>query len=291
MALPVPPHPLSAAQVLLTPTHLAIVMDYCSGGELFERICAKGPFSEQEARFFFRQLIAGVAYIHSQSVAHRDLKLENALLDGGPNPALKICDFGYSKSSLLHSAAKTTVGTPAYIAPEVLQRSAGYDGRAADVWSCGVTLFVMLAGVYPFEDPSDPRNFRKTMTRILSRTYAFPPGLAVSPEVQDLMSRIFVVQPELRLGVEGIAAHAWFRGGSIPPADLEALARGVPEPAGGMQSVEEVLSVVREAQSAPGGDVALGGLEGGAGVAVGGPGADGVDDDDSFEPGSGEFGA
>ncbi|XLT32815.1 hypothetical protein HN873_064107 [Arachis hypogaea] len=83
-------------EVILTPTHLAI-MEYASGGELFERICNAGRFSEDEARFFFQQLISGVSYCHAMQVCHRDLKLENTLLDGSPAPRLKICDFGYSK--------------------------------------------------------------------------------------------------------------------------------------------------------------------------------------------------
>ncbi|CAI0406867.1 unnamed protein product [Linum tenue] len=152
-------------EVILTPTHLAIVMEYASGGELFERICNAGRFSEDEARFFFQQLISGVSYCHAMQVCHRDLKLENTLLDGSPAPRLKICDFGYSKSSVLHSQPKSTVGTPAYIAPEVLLKKE-YDGKIADVWSCGVTLYVMLVGAYPFEDPDEPKNFRKTIQRI-----------------------------------------------------------------------------------------------------------------------------
>ncbi|XP_031385976.1 serine/threonine-protein kinase SAPK3-like isoform X2 [Punica granatum] len=159
------PNIIRFKEVLLTPTHLAIVMEYAAGGELFERICSAGRFSEDEARFFFQQLISGVSYCHSMEICHRDLKLENTLLDGSPTPRLKICDFGYSKSALLHSQPKSTVGTPAYIAPEVLSRKE-YDGKIADVWSCGVTLYVMLVGAYPFEDPEDPRNFRKTIGRI-----------------------------------------------------------------------------------------------------------------------------
>ncbi|CAH9118485.1 unnamed protein product [Cuscuta europaea] len=149
-------------EVLLTPTHLAIVMEYAAGGELFHRICSVGRFNEDEARFFFQQLISGVSYCHSMQICHRDLKLENTLLDGSTAPRVKICDFGYSKSEVFHSQPKSTVGTPAYVAPEVLTRKE-YDGKLADIWSCGVTLYVMLTGAYPFEDPSDPKNFRKTI--------------------------------------------------------------------------------------------------------------------------------
>uniref|UniRef100_A0A0A0L2C0 non-specific serine/threonine protein kinase n=1 Tax=Cucumis sativus TaxID=3659 RepID=A0A0A0L2C0_CUCSA len=84
-------------EVILTPTHLALVMEYASGGELFERICKWGRFTEDEARYYFRQLIFGVNYIHSMQICHRDLKLDNILLDGMKSPCLKICDFGYSK--------------------------------------------------------------------------------------------------------------------------------------------------------------------------------------------------
>ncbi|KEH28101.1 Serine/Threonine-kinase SAPK1-like protein [Medicago truncatula] len=182
-------------EVLLTPTHLAIVMEYAAGGELFERICSAGRFSEDEARFFFQQLISGVSYCHSMLICHRDLKLENTLLDGSTAPRVKICDFGYSKSSVLHSQPKSTVGTPAYIAPEVLTKKE-YDGKIADVWSCGVTLYVMLVGAYPFEDPADPKDFKKTISKILSVQYKVPDFVRVSPECINLLSQIFVANPE-----------------------------------------------------------------------------------------------
>ncbi|KAK8586670.1 hypothetical protein V6N13_085697 [Hibiscus sabdariffa] len=189
------PNIIRFKEVLLTPTHLAIVMEYAAGGELFERICNAGRFSEDEARFFFQQLISGVSYCHAMQICHRDLKLENTLLDGNTTPRLKICDFGYSKSIVFHSQPKSTVGTPAYIAPEVLSRKE-YDGKIADVWSCGVTLYVMLVGAYHFEDPEDPRNFRKTIQRILSVHYSIPGYVRLSKDCKHLLSRIFVADPE-----------------------------------------------------------------------------------------------
>ncbi|CAA0822086.1 Serine/threonine-protein kinase SRK2C [Striga hermonthica] len=92
------PNIIKLKEVLLTSTHLAIVIEYASGGELFARICNAGRFSEDEARFFFQQLISGVNCYHSMQICHRDLKLESTLLDGSPTPCLKICDFGYSKA-------------------------------------------------------------------------------------------------------------------------------------------------------------------------------------------------
>ncbi|MFS7968986.1 putative protein kinase CAMK-OST1L family [Helianthus anomalus] len=118
------PNIIRFREVVLIPTHLAIVMEYAAGGELFERICNAGRFSEYEARYFFQQLISGVHYCHFMVME----PFLRTLLDGSPAPRLKVCDFGYSKSSLLHSRPKSTVGTPAYIAPKVLSRRE-YDGK------------------------------------------------------------------------------------------------------------------------------------------------------------------
>ncbi|OEL37249.1 Serine/threonine-protein kinase SAPK1 [Dichanthelium oligosanthes] len=183
-----------------------------------------------------------------KQVCHRDLKLENTLLDGSVAPRLKICDFGYSKSSVLHSQPKSTVGTPAYIAPEVLSRKE-YDGKVADVWSCGVTLYVMLVGAYPFEDPDDPRNFRKTITRILSVQYSIPDYVRVSMECRHLLSRIFVGNPEQRITIPEIKNHPWFlKNLPIEMTDeyqqsMQLADMNTPE-----QSLEEVMAIIQEAR-------------------------------------------
>uniref|UniRef100_A0A803PD85 non-specific serine/threonine protein kinase n=1 Tax=Cannabis sativa TaxID=3483 RepID=A0A803PD85_CANSA len=197
-----------------------------------------------------------------QQICHRDLKLENTLLDGSSAPRLKICDFGYSKSSVLHSQPKSTVGTPAYIAPEVLSRKE-YDGKIADVWSCGVTLYVMLVGAYPFEDPEDPRNFRKTLQRILSVHYSIPDYVRVSMECKHLLSRIFVASPEKRITIPEIKKHSWFLK-NLPVEFMDE------EKGGGLvnneeeneysssQSEEEIVAIVKEART-PGDGAKLGG--------------------------------
>ncbi|XP_077224608.1 serine/threonine-protein kinase SRK2E-like [Tasmannia lanceolata] len=233
-------------EVILTPTHLAIVMEYASGGELFQRICNASHFDENQARFFFQQLISGVNYCHSMQVCHRDLKLENTLLDGSPAPRLKICDFGYSKSSVLHSQPKSTVGTPAYIAPEVFLRKE-YDGKIADVWSCGVTLYVMLVGAYPFEDPEEPKNFTKTIQRILSVQYSIPDCVHISAECQHLISRIFVANPAMRITIPEILNHAWFL--KNLPVDLmdENTMNNQLDTDQPMQSIDEIMQIIVEA--------------------------------------------
>lgn len=239
-------------EVVLTPTHLGIVMEYAAGGELFERICSAGRFSEDEARFFFQQLISGVNYCHSMQICHRDLKLENTLLDGNPAPRLKICDFGYSKSSLLHSRPKSTVGTPAYIAPEVFSRRE-YDGKLADVWSCGVTLYVMLVGAYPFEDPGDTRNMRKTISRIMSLQYSIPDYVHISQDCRHLLSRIFVADPSKRITISEIKSHPWFT--KNLPRELMDSAQAIyyqrDNPSFSLQSVDDIMKIVHEARIPP----------------------------------------
>ncbi|KAL9254508.1 Serine/threonine-protein kinase SAPK2-like protein [Drosera capensis] len=244
------PNIIRFKEVLLTPTHLVIVMEYASGGELFHRICDNGRFSEDEARFFFQQLISGVSYCHSMHICHRDLKLENTLLDGSCAPRLKICDFGYSKSTVWHSQPKSAVGTPAYIAPEVLSRKE-YDGKIADVWSCGVTLYVMLFGSYPFGDPADQSNFRKTICRVLTVQYTIPDHIQISMECRHLLSRIFVANPEKRITIREMMSHPWFlKNLPIELMDGASWQRtgGINQPS---QSTEEILSLIQEARKPP----------------------------------------
>ncbi|KAF3569654.1 hypothetical protein DY000_02019455 [Brassica cretica] len=221
----------------------------------------------RKARYFFQQLICGVDYCHSLQICHRDLKLENTLLDGSPAPLLKICDFGYSKSSILHSRPKSTVGTPAYIAPEVLSRRE-YDGKHADVWSCGVTLYVMLVGAYPFEDPNDPKNFRKTIQRIMAIQYKIPDYVHISQECKHLLSRIFVTNPAKvplkaymlswfkmahgeRITLKEIKNHPWYLK-NLPKELLES-AQAVyykrDNTSYSLQSVEDIMKIVGEARN------------------------------------------
>ncbi|KAI3462454.1 hypothetical protein Pfo_019117 [Paulownia fortunei] len=246
------PNIIRFKEVVLTPTHLGIVMEYAAGGELFDRICTAGRFSENEARYFFQQLICGVCYCHSMQICHRDLKLENTLLDGSAAPRLKICDFGYSKSSVLHSRPKSTVGTPAYIAPEVLSRRE-YDGKLADVWSCGVTLYVMLVGAYPFEDPDDPKNFRKTISRIMAVQYKIPDYVHISQECRHLLSRIFVANPSRRINIKEIKSHPWFL--KNLPKELtesnQATYYKKDNPSFSLQSIDEIMKIVSEARNPP----------------------------------------
>eukprot|EP00873_Tetraselmis_striata_P024682 jgi/Tetstr1/444946/TSEL_032764.t1 len=245
------PNIIRFKEVFVTPEHLAIVMEYAEGGELFDQISKQGRFSEKDARYYFQQLISGVSYCHKSGVCHRDLKLENTLLaatTSGSMPDVKICDFGYSKSLLHHSQPKSTVGTPAYIAPEVLQRKE-YKGESADVWSCGVTLYVMLVGAYPFEDPTDPRNFRKAIQRIMSVTYSIPSSLRLSEECVDLLQRIFVADPTQRINVAGVIDHPWFAK-DLPPG-LQARINMPPQSNPCEQGEDDIKAIVAAARVEP----------------------------------------
>jgi serine/threonine-protein kinase SRK2 len=242
-------------------------MEYASGGELFTRI-ASAPaqrFGEAQARFFFQQLLGGIAYLHSQAMAHRDLKLEKCaasdpalkesafsrsvvrsalLMDGTPRPRLAICDFGYTKSEALHSAFHTSnVGTPSYLAPELLTLKQGenYDGKAVDVWAVGVVLYVMLVGGYPFGDLG---NGRELVRRISTASYQLP--VPLSAACMDLFTRVFVVDPRQRASVAALQMHPWVT--ADPPPDL-AWPGGTAEE--GLQSPEALAQLLREAAGVP----------------------------------------
>jgi 5'-AMP-activated protein kinase, catalytic alpha subunit len=164
-----------------------------------------GKLSEEVARKYFHQLIGAVDYCHSRGVYHRDLKPENLLLD--ENETLKVSDFGLSALSeskrqdgLLHTAC----GTPAYVAPEVLSRK-GYSGAKADVWSCGVILFVLAAGYLPFHD----RNLIQMYKKIARAEYTCPRYF--SSELKELLYEILDPDPNTRMSMSRLKRSAWYK--------------------------------------------------------------------------------
>ncbi|KAL3517975.1 hypothetical protein ACH5RR_020564 [Cinchona calisaya] len=200
------PHIVRLYEVMATKTKIYFVMEYAKGGELFYKV-AKGKLKEDVARRYFQQLINAVDFCHSRGVYHRDLKPENLLLDENEN--LKISDFGLSalaeskhQDGLLH----TTCGTPAYVAPEVINRK-GYDGAKADIWSCGVVLFVLLAGYLPFHDSNLMEMYRKIGKAEFRCPNSFP------PEVRRLLFRILDPNPNTRISIAKIKDHPWFKRG------------------------------------------------------------------------------
>ncbi|VAI81469.1 unnamed protein product [Triticum turgidum subsp. durum] len=232
-------------ELVLTPTHLAVVSDHAP--DLHRRVRDAGRFSEDEARVLFRQLVSGVSYCHSMQVCHRDVKLENILLDGscaGP-PRLKICGPGVSKRQSQPGAPRASDQTRVYIAPEVFQQRE-YDGKIVDVWSCGVTLYAMLVGAYPFQCPDDePINFRKIIQRIQSVEYSVPDDLHISAEWRDLISKIFVADPAARITVPEIRNHPWFLK-NFPADDSTMSTEEAEQPT---QSMDEMMQILALAEA------------------------------------------
>ncbi|KAJ4953407.1 hypothetical protein NE237_030239 [Protea cynaroides] len=200
------PNVVEIKEVMATKSKIFFIMEYVRGGELFAKV-AKGKVKEDVARKYFQQLISAVDYCHSRGVSHRDLKPENLLLDENEN--LKVSDFGLSalpeqlwNDGLLH----TQCGTPAYVAPEVL-RKRGYDGSKADIWSCGVILYVLLAGFLPFQE----ENIMKMYRKVFRAEYEFPPWF--SPETKRLISKLLVADPDKRITIPEIMQTPWFKKG------------------------------------------------------------------------------
>ncbi|MCL7029368.1 hypothetical protein MKW94_003986 [Papaver nudicaule] len=205
------PNVVRLFEVMGSKTKIFIVLEFITGGELFDKIVNHGRMIEDEARRYFQQLINAVDYCHSRGVFHRDLKPENLLLDVKGN--LKISDFGLSALSqqvqddgLLH----TTCGTPNYVAPEVLD-DRGYDGAKADLWSCGVILFVLLSGYLPFDDS----NLMNLYKKISVAEFTCPPWLSFG--AMKLITRILDPNPETRITIPEMLEDPWFKKGFKPP--------------------------------------------------------------------------
>ncbi|KAH6795248.1 CBL-interacting protein kinase 1 [Perilla frutescens var. hirtella] len=199
------PNVVRLYEVLASKAKIYMVLEYVNGGELFERIASRGKFSEAKGRKLFQQLIDGVSYCHNKGVYHRDLKLENVLID--ESGLIKITDFGLSAlpqhfrdDGLLH----TTCGSPNYVAPEILSNK-GYDGATSDTWSCGVILYVILTGYLPFDD----RNLAVLYQKIFKGEAQMPKWL--SPGAKNLVKRILDPNPHTRITMCEIKEHDWFK--------------------------------------------------------------------------------
>ncbi|ESW09659.1 hypothetical protein PHAVU_009G145400 [Phaseolus vulgaris] len=207
------PYVVRLYEVLASRTKIYIILEFITGGELFDKIIHHGRLSEADSRRYFQQLIDGVDYCHSKGVYHRDLKPENLLLDSLGN--IKISDFGLSALPEQGvSILRTTCGTPNYVAPEVLSHK-GYNGAVADVWSCGVILYVLLAGYLPF----DELDLTTLYSKIERAEFSSPPWFPVGAKI--LIKRILDPNPETRMTIEQIRNDEWFQRSYVPVSLLE----------------------------------------------------------------------
>ncbi|RAH60067.1 serine/threonine protein kinase [Aspergillus piperis CBS 112811] len=228
-------------EMVETDRHIGIIMEYASGGELFDHILNNRYLKDNAARRLFAQLVSGVGYLHKKGIVHRDLKLENLLLDRNRN--IIITDFGFAntfdpmdelgdeieynltnkefvkrmrldrpnaKGLRRGDLMQTSCGSPCYAAPELVVSDSLYTGRKVDVWSCGVILYAMLAGYLPFDDdPANPDgdNINLLYKYIVTTPLTFPEY--VTPHARDLLRRILVPDPRKRADLFEVARHSW----------------------------------------------------------------------------------
>ncbi|EAS32243.3 CAMK/CAMKL/KIN4 protein kinase [Coccidioides immitis RS] len=228
-------------EMVETDRHIGIILEYASGGELFDYILNQRYLKDHAARRLFAQLVSGVGYLHKKGIVHRDLKLENLLLDRNRN--IIITDFGFAntfnpadelseeieynltnrefvkrmrldrpdaKGIRRGDLMQTSCGSPCYAAPELVVSDSLYTGRKVDVWSCGVILYAMLAGYLPFDDdPANPDgdNINLLYKYIVTTPLTFPEY--VTPHARDLLRRILVPDPRKRADLFEVARHSW----------------------------------------------------------------------------------
>uniref|UniRef100_A0A3B1JVG4 MAP/microtubule affinity-regulating kinase 3 n=1 Tax=Astyanax mexicanus TaxID=7994 RepID=A0A3B1JVG4_ASTMX len=199
------PNIVKLFEVIETEKTLFLVMEYASGGEVFDYLVAHGRMKEKEARAKFRQIVSAVQYCHQKHIVHRDLKAENLLLDADMN--IKIADFGFSNEFTVGNKLDTFCGSPPYAAPELFQGKK-YDGPEVDVWSLGVILYTLVSGSLPF----DGQNLKELRERVLRGKYRIP--FYMSTDCENLLKRFLVLNPGKRGTLEQIMRDRWINAGS-----------------------------------------------------------------------------
>jgi len=189
------------------PKKMNLVMELVTGGELFDRIVAKGNYTEKDAALTIQKLCEALEYLHKKNVVHRDLKPENILYANQDEDAeIKVADFGLARVLSGKDMMKTACGTPGYVAPEILKNQ-GYDSGAVDLWSAGVILYILLCGFPPFYEEELPALFEQ----ILHARYDFPSPWwdKISKDAKDLVQKLLELDPKKRLTATQVLQHPW----------------------------------------------------------------------------------
>lgn len=205
------PNIVKLFQVIETEKTLYLVMEYASGGEVFDYLVLHGRMKEKEARAKFRQIVSAVQYCHQKKIIHRDLKAENLLLDSEMN--IKIADFGFSNEFIPGNKLDTFCGSPPYAAPELFQGKK-YDGPEVDVWSLGVILYTLVSGSLPF----DGSTLRELRERVLRGKYRIP--FYMSTDCENLLKKFLVLNPARRASLETIMKDKWMNMGFEDEGEL-----------------------------------------------------------------------
>uniref|UniRef100_A0A915AMA5 Protein kinase domain-containing protein n=1 Tax=Parascaris univalens TaxID=6257 RepID=A0A915AMA5_PARUN len=203
------PFVIRLEEVFKSSSRLFIVMEMASGGEMYDRVVAKGRYSEAEARQALRMLLSGLAYLHGIRVTHRDLKPENLLYsDSRPDARLLITDFGLAHQVRSpQEKMMETCGTPEYIAPEVLLRVA-YTEKV-DMWAVGVIAYILMSGIMPFDDDCRSRLY----THIITANYVYYPQFWSGSELaKQFVDSLLETNPEIRLSATDALKHDWMLG-------------------------------------------------------------------------------
>ncbi|KAI8825176.1 calcium/calmodulin-dependent protein kinase type I [Fimicolochytrium jonesii] len=202
-------HIISLEECFETRTHVYLITELASGGELFDRILQRGSYTEKDAAVLVRQLLTAIEYLHDMDIVHRDLKPENLLFrDSSENADLMVTDFGLSRMVQEGAFLQTACGTPHYVAPEILKQKG--HGKGVDMWAIGVIAYVIMCGYTPFwagQNESHAQLFHA----ILTCDYQFDEEYwcEVSQPAKDFISSLLVVDPTRRATVKQALAHPW----------------------------------------------------------------------------------
>jgi serine/threonine protein kinase len=217
------PNIVRLSEVYETDEHYYIIMELIKGGELFDKIVQLQSYSERDASRLIHQIIGAISHLHDRSIVHRDLKPENLLLanDSIDSPVL-LADFGLSKVIDPENLLNVPVGTPGYVAPEVVQcldNDFSTYGLEVDMWAVGVVMYILLCGYPPFYAEDDDEVF----DQIMAGDFEFPSPHwdAISPGAKDLIKRCLVVDPAKRIKASEAMEHPWVKGSAAPNEHLQ----------------------------------------------------------------------